>query len=163
MMRSQKHLTAVSKSSFVEFAASCGRWLAPGNLRQWLGVALLGVLLAHSLNYLEIVPLRRLDALLYDFRVRLLARGAVDERIVIIDIDERSLAELGRWPWSRLRLAELVDRVFGQYGALLLGLDVILAEADESSGLPALDALARGPLRQNAAYQSAFAGIAPGA
>ena len=161
MTRSPKRLTAVSKSSFVEFAAIFGRWLAPGNLRPLLGVALLGVLLAHSLNYMEIVPLRRLDALLYDFRVRLLARGEVDERIVIIDIDERSLAELGRWPWSRLRLADLVDRVFGQYGALLLGLDVILAEADESSGLPALDALARGPLRQNAAFQSALQALRP--
>ena len=114
MTRSLKRLTVVSKSSFVKFAETFGRWLAPDNLRQWFGGALLCVLLAHSLNYLEIVPLRRLDALLYDFRVRLLARGAVDERIVIIDIDERSLAELGRWPWSRLRLAELVDRIFGQ-------------------------------------------------
>ena len=93
--------------------------------------------------------------------MRLLARGAVDERIVIVDIDERSLAELGRWPWSRLRLADLVDRIFGAYGALLLGLDVILAEADESSGLPALDALARGPLRQNAAFQLALQALRP--
>ncbi len=149
------------KSSFVRFSATFGRWLAPDSLRQWLGVALLGVLLAHSLDYLEVVPLRRLDALLYDFRVRLLARGEVDERIVIVDIDERSLAELGRWPWNRLRLADLVDSICGQYGALLLGLDVILAEADESSGLSTLDVLARGSLGQNAGFQLALQALRP--
>jgi CHASE2 domain-containing sensor protein len=98
-------------------------------LRYLPGVLLLGVLLAHSLHYLEIAPLQRLEAVLYDARVRFFAQAPIDERIVIVDIDERSLAELGRWPWSRARLAELVERIFGGYGALLLGLDVILAEA----------------------------------
>lgn len=131
------------------------------DLWQWLGVALLGVLLAHSLRYIEIDPLHRFDAFLYDSRVRLFARGAIDERIVIVDIDERSLVELGRWPWNRARLAALIEQIFERYGALLLGLDVILAEADESSGLPALEALGRGPLRQHTAFQAALAELRP--
>jgi adenylate cyclase len=83
------------------------------------------------------------------------------ERIVIVDIDERSLVELGRWPWNRARLAALIEQIFERYGALLLGLDVILAEADESSGLPALEALGRGPLRQHTAFQAALAELRP--
>ena len=79
----------------------------------------------------------------------------------IVDIDERSLAELGRWPWNRARLADLVDSIFRQHGALLLGLDVILAEPDESSGLASLDTLGRGPLRHNDAFQAALAGLRP--
>jgi adenylate cyclase len=118
----------------------------------------LGVLLAHSLRHIEIDPLHRLDALLYDLRVRWFATAPVDERIVIVDIDQRSLAELGRWPWSRKRLADLIERIFSDYGALLLGVDMILAEVDESSGLPALEALARGPLHTNAAFRAASAG-----
>jgi adenylate cyclase len=98
---------------------------------------------------------------LYDARVRFFAQAPVDERIAIVDIDERSLAELGRWPWNRARLADLVERIFADYGALLLGLDVILAEPDESSGLPSLEALARGPLRSNAAFQAALAELRP--
>lgn len=137
------------------------RRLVPLDLRQWLGVALLGVLLAYSLRYLEIDSLRRLDAFLYDARVRLFANQSVDERIAIVDIDERSLAELGRWPWNRARLAELIERIFGEYGALLLGLDVILAEADESSGLASLDALERGPLHQNTAFRAALDDLRP--
>ncbi len=36
----------------------------------------------------------------------------IDERIAIVDIDEKSLAEIGRWPCSRNRLADLVDELF---------------------------------------------------
>ena len=119
------------------------------------------MLLAHSLRYIEIDALHRLDAALYDARVRWFAQAPIDESIVIVDVDERSLAELGRWPWSRARLADLVERIFSDYGALLLGLDVILAESDESSGLPVLEALARGPLRQNAAFRAAVEDLRP--
>ncbi|HRF03321.1 adenylate/guanylate cyclase domain-containing protein [Accumulibacter sp.] len=130
-------------------------------LRYLPGVLLLAVLLAQSLHYLEIAPLQRLEAVLYDARVRFFAQAPIDERIVIVDIDERSLAELGRWPWSRARLAELVERIFADYGALLLGLDVILAEADESSGLASLQALASGALRGNAGFLAALEDLRP--
>jgi adenylate cyclase len=137
------------------------RRLAAFILRYLPGVLLLGVLLADSLHYLEIAPLQRLEAVLYDARVRFFAPAPLDERIVIVDIDEPSLAELGRWPWSRARLAELVERIFGDYGALLLGLDVILAEPDETSGLASLQALASGPLRGNAGFLAALEDLRP--
>ena len=41
----------------------------------------------------------------------------IDERIVIVDIDEKSLAEIGRWPWSRNRLGDLVNELFKWDGA----------------------------------------------
>ncbi|WAC63364.1 CHASE2 domain-containing protein [Pseudoxanthomonas sp. SL93] len=52
----------------------------------------------------------RIDAAVYD----MLARGAApaaDGRIVVVDIDQKSLAELGRWPWSRRTHAQLIDRL----------------------------------------------------
>lgn len=151
----------MSKSSCVKRAATWRRRLVAADLRPLLAIALVAFCIAHSLHYLEVAPLRRADDLLYDMRVRWFAGAAVDERIAIVDIDERSLAELGRWPWHRARLADLVERIFADYGALLLGLDVILAEPDESSGLPSLEALARGPLRQNPAFQAALAELRP--
>jgi adenylate cyclase len=66
-----------------------------------------------------------------------------DERIVILDIDEKSLGEVGRWPWSRDRLAELTDKLFDQHGVAMLGFDLVLAERDASSGIDVLDRLAR--------------------
>jgi adenylate cyclase len=81
----------------------------------------------------------------------------VDERIVILDIDERSLGEIGRWPWSRNVMAELVDKLFTRYGVTLVGFDVVWAERDASSGIDVLDSLARSQLKEVSAFQSAYA------
>jgi len=85
----------------------------------------------------------------------------IDDRVVILDIDERSLAEVGRWPWGRDRLANLVSNAFDRYGIVLLGMDLILAEADDSSGLPVLERLAGGPLKNNEAFQAALSTLRP--
>ncbi len=51
----------------------------------------------------------RIENYLYDVRVRLTMPGTIDERVVIVDIDEASQAELGQWPWPRDTLADIVD------------------------------------------------------
>ncbi len=51
---------------------------------------------------------------------------------VIIDIDEKSLEEIGQWPWSRNILAELFKKS-GEAGMLVLGLDVLFPERDRTS------------------------------
>jgi len=56
------------------------------------------------------------------------ASGAV----VVVDIDEQSLARYGQWPWPRNRLAQLLGAVHAA-GAGSIGLDLILAEPDRSS------------------------------
>lgn len=52
----------------------------------------------------------RADAWLYDTLIQASSRTA-DDRIVIVAIDEKSLAELGRWPWSRRTHAEMLERL----------------------------------------------------
>jgi adenylate cyclase len=85
----------------------------------------------------------------------------VDERIVILDIDERSLGEIGRWPWSRALMADLVAKLFDQYGIRVLGFDVVWAERDNSSGIETLDSLARKDLKQVAGFQDAYQKLRP--
>ena len=51
---------------------------------------------------------------------------------VIIDIDEKSLREIGQWPWPRTVLAELFEKSKSA-GMLVLGLDVLFAEKDRTS------------------------------
>ncbi|MCP2937546.1 CHASE2 domain-containing protein, partial [Salmonella enterica subsp. enterica serovar Typhimurium] len=80
--------------------------------------------------------LGNLDHIAYDTKLSLTMPGTRDDRVVILDIDERSLAEVGRWPWGRERLATLMDKLFDHYGVMLLGIDVVFAEPDTSSGLP---------------------------
>jgi adenylate cyclase len=84
-----------------------------------------------------------------------------DERIVILDIDEKSLGEIGRWPWSRSIMADLVDQLFVRYGVRVLAFDVVWAERDPSSGMAVLDRLARGELRGASEFRSAYARLRP--
>ncbi len=83
--------------------------------------------------------------------------NGVDERIVILDIDEKSLGEVGHWPWSRNVMAEVVDKLFDRYGVTLVGFDIVWAERDVSSGIDVLDSLARGQLKEVSAFQAAYA------
>ncbi|SFV58338.1 Adenylate cyclase [hydrothermal vent metagenome] len=66
--------------------------------------------------------------------VMFLARGEqpVDKNIVIIDIDERSLRKLGQWPWSRDKVATILQNLTKD-GAGIIGLDIVFAESDSSS------------------------------
>ncbi len=80
----------------------------------------------------------------------------LDERIVILDIDEKSLGEIGRWPWSRKVMAELTEKLFERYGVALVGFDVVWAERDSSSGIEVLDALARSELKANPDFQKSY-------
>ena len=112
-------------------------------IRIVLGLALALVILGHSAKVYQIPLLNTLDAFIFDARLRLTAPGGIDERIVILDIDEKSLAEVGRWPWSRDKMAMLTTGLFERYGIAILGFDVVFAEPDSSSGLPSLETLAK--------------------
>ena len=103
----------------------------------------------------------QLDNIIYDSRLRMTMPRAVDERVVILDIDEKSLGELGRWPWNRRLMAELVDQLFDRYGVGVLGFDVVWAERDPSSGIEVLDAFARAELKGSAEFQSAYSRLRP--
>ena len=87
--------------------------------------------------------------------------GGIDDRIVIVDIDEKSLAAEGRWPWRRDKVGLLVDQLFDHYQAGLVGFDVVFAEPDESSGLAALRELGSTVLRENEAFKAALDQISP--
>ena len=87
-------------------------------------------------------------------------RGS-ERGIVILDIDEKSLGEIGRWPWSRKLLAETVAKLFDRHGIAVLGFDVVFAERDPSSGIDALDALAQGELKPATAFQQAYRELRP--
>lgn len=68
----------------------------------------------------------RVDAWLYDALMRHTAPAA-DDRILVVAVDEKSLAEIGRWPWSRRIHAQLIDRLTAA-GARGVALDILLSE-----------------------------------
>lgn len=121
---------------------------------------LLGVL--HVLGLLPLDSLQRLDDQIYDARLRWTMPATLDERVVIVDIDEQSLAEVGRWPWPRNRVADLVDALFDRHQIALLGMDTVFAEPDGSSGLPQLERLAREDLKDLPEFSSALTRLRQG-
>ncbi len=124
--------------------------------RHWprIAVTLIPLVFAllHASGLMQLGVLQRLDDIIYDARVRATLSRTTDERIVIVDIDEKSLAEVGRWPWGRNRVAEMVTEIFDRQGAALVGFDVVFAEADESSGLKRLRQLAQSDLKDQSGF-----------
>lgn len=122
---------------------------------RFLGCILVTLLLmAHTAHWLQIPTLQRMENILYDLRLRATAVNTIDPRIVIIDIDEESLAKEGRWPWRRDKLAYLVDMLFDYYNIKLLGFDVVFSEPDTSGGVELLEKLASGPLQKDSNFLS---------
>ena len=119
-----------------------------------IAVTLIPLLFAllHASGVMPVGVLQRLDDIIYDARLRATMPRTMDERIVIVDIDEKSLAEVGRWPWGRNRMADLADEVFERQKAALLGFDVVFAEADDSSGLKRLRQLAQAELKDQPGF-----------
>ena len=89
---------------------------------------------------LALVPLRIADPLpIEELRLRtfdlfqvLRPREQTIRPVVIVDIDEASLKEIGQWPWPRTVVADIVNRL-REAGAAAIGFDVIFAEPDRMS------------------------------
>jgi adenylate cyclase len=93
-------------------------------------VALLLTLVA--LRIADPLPLEELRVRTFDLFQVIEPRIADQPPVVIIDIDERSLAKFGQWPWPRTRVADLVAELT-RLGALVIGFDVIFPEPDRLS------------------------------
>jgi adenylate cyclase len=95
----------------------------------------LGFLLILSLAVIRIAdpgPIVALREAAFDALQRIAPRTTSDLPVRVVDIDERSLAEIGQWPWPRDTVAEMVDRLSG-YGAAVVVFDVLFAEPDRMS------------------------------
>ncbi len=103
-------------------------------IRILISAAVLSLFATHITSSPRFEVIDRMENYLYDVRVRLTMPGGVDDRIVIVDIDEASQLQLGQWPWERTTLATIVDRLFDDYRIRVLGFDVLFAEAGRSGG-----------------------------
>ena len=102
-------------------------WLPRRAFLEWAVLSLLLSTLAIALG--AQVGLGRIDLVLYDAAQSLRTRP-VPEDIVIVAIDDASVAAVGRWPWRRAVLATLLDRIAATHPRAI-GVDVILSELDD--------------------------------
>ena len=103
------------------------------NLKQFsrYGLLIFAILVSFLpiLNPLQIFS--NLQNYSFDTLQRLLPREIyAEDPVVIIDIDDRSLADIGQWPWSRNQLAKLTNQA---YAAAALGFDIVFAEPDRTN------------------------------
>jgi len=77
--------------------------------------------------------LERLEGIAYDLKLVYFTppRPASPANIQIVDIDEQSLQEIGRWPWPRKHLAALVEQLTA-YGAIVISFDMIFSEPQQN-------------------------------
>lgn len=104
-----------------------------------IAVSLVPLLLAlgHTIGLLPIGVVQSLDNIIYDAKVRWTMPKTLDPRIVIVDIDEKSLAEVGRWPWHRQKLAVLTQELLQVQQVSAIGFDLVFAEGDDNAGADA--------------------------
>jgi adenylate cyclase len=104
---------------------------------------LLPTLVTGVLSLYRPAPLDNLEHSAYDTIVRAVATRPPGGRIVIVDVDERSLSAVGQWPWRRDLVGRLITRM-RELGASTIALDIIFAESDRdnASGIATDAALA---------------------
>ena len=118
------------------------RWL-PHASRIGLGLAVVCLFVLHSAHIVKLPLVESFEWVLYDARVRATMSDTVSPQVVIIDIDEKSLKEEGRWPWSRERMGELVKMLSDRYKVAVVGMDVVFAEPENQPSLKMMERVAR--------------------
>ena len=98
-----------------------GRWLAFGFLA--------GLLV---LRVWDPFPVEILRLKVFDFYQSFEPRAISPQPVVIVDVDETSLARHGQWPWPRTLIADLVTQL-GNFGVVAIGFDVVFPEPDRAS------------------------------
>ncbi len=116
-------------------------------------VALSLLLAAFSIRIADPAWLESMRVRTFDLYQRLSPRPTLKTQpVVIIDIDEKSLAAYGQWPWPRTLIARLIDTL-GKDGVSVVGFDVVFSEYDRLSpgavakNYSSLDAASRKALR----------------
>ena len=94
----------------------------------------LGTLVVVILGYwLNPPALHRLEMLFQDAHFQMRGPLQAGPEVVIAAIDEKSIDELGRWPWSRKVMAQLVEKLVA-HQVKVIAFDVVFSSPDESSG-----------------------------
>ncbi|NNC72252.1 MAG: adenylate/guanylate cyclase domain-containing protein [Sphingomonadaceae bacterium] len=118
---------------------------------------LLVLLLVAFVQFADIAPLERVRMQVFDSYQQAAPReGTGDTRVVVVDIDEDSIAALGQWPWPRTDLAELT-RQLGEAGAETVVFDIVFSEPDRTS--PTAIAARYADMDRDAALVEEFAGL----
>lgn len=83
------------------------------------------------------------ENIIYDSFIRLGKKSTEENRIAIIDIDDKSIQEIGPWPWPRSTVAEIIEKLLIQQHVNGIGLDIIFSKYGDAPGDARLNALSQ--------------------
>jgi adenylate cyclase len=98
-------------------------------------------------------PIQELRLRTFDMFQLIDPRHKAVRPVTIVDIDDKSLAKLGQWPWPRTRIADMIQNLT-QSGAVAIGFDVVFSEPDRlnpdlvADQMRSLDDATRAKLRE---------------
>jgi len=95
-----------------------------------MGLAILAVLLI--IRIWDPIPVKTLRLQVFDYFQKIQPRTPTGNQVMIVDLDEASLANYGQWPWPRTMMAQLITNLF-RSGVKAVGFDIIFAEPDRLS------------------------------
>ena len=137
------------------------RWFARGF--GYARLVCLGLLIGlAALRVADPGPIQELRVRTFDTFQVIEPRIKTARPVTIVDIDEKSLAKLGQWPWPRTRLADLITNLT-TLGAAVIAFDIVFAEPDRlNPGAAAetmryLDDITRSKLRELPSNDQIFA------
>jgi adenylate cyclase len=130
-------------------------------IRYALSLVLTLLFLLHVGEVINIPILTSLENQAYDARLEITLPKDVDKQVVIVDIDEKSLDEIGQWPWNRNILAKISDVLFDYYQIKAIGYDIVFAEEDIDEGAKLLKSMATGSLQDDPEFIDEYHRVMP--
>jgi len=103
----------------------------------WLVDTLIGLLLTLTVMacaYFQVAFTESLENRLYDLRVKYAPKASLSDQILFVAIDDTSIASVGRWPWPRGVVGQLVRQIAAG-GPKVIGLNILYVDPDQNQGL----------------------------
>ena len=82
-----------------------------------------------ALRHFDFAPIEELRVRTFDTYQRIKPRVKTARPVTIVDIDEKSLAKFGQWPWPRTNIADMIINLT-KFGAVAIAFDMVFSEPD---------------------------------
>ncbi len=104
------------------------------------------------LSFMGFSPFESLENRIYEIEMRLdTPRNPSESKVAIVNIDDKSIRKLGKWPWPRHIIAEMI-KILKSNGAKFIGIDMIFSEKEQNPGMKEIEKLYSKILKRETSY-----------
>lgn len=104
--------------------------------KSWVADSVIGIVLwavVSGMAYFQTPLTETLENRLYDVRLKWTPKTPLSDQILLVAIDDASISSVGRWPWPRGYIGQLVQKIAAG-GPKVIGLNILYVDADENEG-----------------------------